>query len=143
MMSSATIRKKRTARLFVAGTFLAGAAVVVPAPNAWAACAMSPAVNPISIGELELTPAVAPDIVGVCAEVVGNADPEVGTDVTVEPGLGCGIPCFVVAWDGVTITEPITISITVYVGGSATTVERTVPAGSSGQICLHAGMPCP
>jgi hypothetical protein len=104
---------------------------------------MSPGVNPIMIDEQEFTPAVAANVVGICVDVVGNPGPEIGTDITVEPGVNCGVPCFVVAWDGITITESVTVRVTVYDRGSpVTTVERTVPAGSIG-ICLHAGMPCP
>lgn len=131
-----------TTRSVVAAAAIA--AVLVPSPSAHAACVRSPAVNPIMIGDKEVTPAVAGDIVGVCVDVLNDTqDPQIGTDVTVEPGVGCGVPCFVVAWNGARLSEPLTVRVKVWFPENSETFEHTIPAGSISPVCIHAGMPCP
>ena len=139
--------RARVGRIFVITAILIGASVVGATP-AHAACATIGGTNPITIyiGPLEDpvripgTPVLA--TLCVTASVEGDPQLQVDPDVTVELGSGCGFPCFVVAWDGVS-TGPITVTVTVTVNDQTTTVQRTLPGDGYGAICINAGMPCP
>ncbi len=138
-------RKKRIAAVCGVAAVATGL-LVVQAPPALAACAIYPGTNAIIIeigGRPVLKiPATPEGLVGVCAEVETGGTPQVDSDVTVEVGESCGVPCFVVAWDGVT-TGPVTVRLTVYSGGSGDPVEHTFPGENVGEFCFKAGMTCP
>ena len=127
--------------VIVVGGVLLGAA-----GPASAACVTNPTTNPITIDpgppfeEPIVIPGVSEGIVAACVEVEGNPDPQVDTNPTVDVvPFGCGAPCFVVEWDGVT-TQPVTISGGV---GDAGAFQRTVPGRTVGELCVNAGQPCP
>lgn len=140
------MRKHRSIRSMSVVCALAFGTVAVGATPASAACVIYPGTNPITItiGEDPLTriPATPAGLVGVCVDVVATPDPQVDTDPTVQVGESCGIPCFVVAWDGASIGS-VTVRVTVIVNNSPTTVEHTVPAVGVFGFCINAGMPCP
>lgn len=126
---------------------VAGALVVVPAAPALADCAMYPGTNPVSVTvggeEVASVPGTGEGGNGICYSITGNPDPEVDQDLTITPGVGCGIPCFVVAWGGVT-TTPFTVHVTLFTAGYFTAVERTFGGDSGiGSFCINAGMACP
>lgn len=128
---------------------LSMAAAVLHAPPASAACASDPATNPITInpGPPFPGPIVIPgnpgDTLVVCASVDGDPAPEIDPDVTVDVRpFGCGVPCFVVEWDGVAV-QPVTVSISVNSGSFGLDFQRTIPGGNYGSFCINAGQPCP
>lgn len=141
-----TSRSKKRTRFALCAAAI-GVAVCVPASPAQAACAIYPGTNEIEIqiGDgpgLARIPATPGGLVGVCVDVEAAPDPQIDTDPTIEVGEGCGIPCFVVAWDGVSAGS-ITVRVTVIVNNQPTTVEHTIPAQAVGSFCINAGMPCP
>lgn len=142
-----------TARRFAGSIVVLGLAlggVVTQAGPAMAACASNPATNPITINHPfpQLAgPVVIPGIEGgmatVCADVTGNPSPQVDPDVTVDvQPTGCGTPCFVVEWDGVS-TQAVTVSVSITSRSGELDFERTIPAGNHGSFCINAGQPCP
>lgn len=139
--------RTRVGRTIVITAILMGATVVGATP-AHAQCATIGGTNQITIhvGPLEdpLIIRETPPLATLCvtAGVDGDPHPQVDPDVTVEPGFGCGTPCFVVAWGGVS-TGSVTVTVTVTVNGEATTFQRTLPGEGYGAICINAGMPCP
>lgn len=122
--------------------------VLFQAAPASAACAVYPGTNEIRIwiggGDPPTRgiPATPYGLVGICVDVAGDPSPQVGTNLTVTPGENCGIPCLVVAYDGVS-TNPVTITVTVIVNNVPTSVPVTLPGGAYGSFCINAGMPCP
>jgi hypothetical protein len=139
--------RKRLRSILLITTMTTGG-ILVAAPPAHAVCGTVGGTNPITIhiGPLEDpiripgTPVLA--TLCVTASVEGDPNPQVDPDVTVEPGSGCGFPCFVVAWGGVS-TGPVTVTVTATVNGEPVTVQRTLPGEGYGAICVNAGMPCP
>lgn len=139
-------RKKVAATLTITAILTAG--MIATAAPAYALCGPIGGTNPITI---QVGPLEDPIIIRgtspvatycVDASVEGDPNPQVDPDVTVEPGTGCGIPCFVVAWDGVS-TSTVTVHVSVTVNGETTTFDRTFPGEGYGSICVNAGMPCP
>lgn len=111
-----------------------------------AACAIYPGTNEIEIqigdgAPFAFIPATPAGVVGVCVDVEATPDPQIDPDVTVEIGEGCGTPCFVVAWDGIS-TGAITVHVTVIVDNDPTTFVHTIPGQGIGSFCINAGMPC-
>ena len=126
---------------------LAIGGLVVQAGPALAACASSPGTNAIYINPgPPFRPIVIPGIPGgtvtACAEVTGGGQIVVGRPTVQLQPIGCGVPCFVVAWDGVS-NDAVTVSGTVSVGAHTYAFSQTIPAGSYGSFCIKAGMPCP
>ena len=139
----------RKASSLIAVALVAGATLVVPAPPTFAACATNPGTNPITIDPgpplddpIRPVPGAPGGLVGICVDVAGDPAPQVGTNVTITPGSQCGIPCFVVAYDGVS-TNSLTVTVTITVRGETASFPFTVPGGAYGSFCINAGMPCP
>lgn len=135
-------------RAFSSGVTVAAmavGAVLAGATPASAACASNPTTNPITIdpGPPFREPIVIQglsEIVTVCGEVEGSPSPQVDTSPTVDVvPFGCGTPCFVVEWDGVT-TSPMTVSGG---AGDAFAFQRAIPGGARGEFCVNSGQPCP
>lgn len=138
--------RSRSLRSVICVSALTLGAVMLGASPASAACGSTPGTNPITVKPEPpladpgiVVPGVPGGLVTVCADVEGDPIPQVdfAPTVDVQP-TGCGIPCFVVEWDGVTINA-------VTVSGSVNDVgfERTVPAGSYGGFCVNSGQTCP
>jgi hypothetical protein len=129
---------------------LVGGTIALGAAPASAACGTSPGTNPIRVSPdppLDpfgfVVPGIPEGMVQVCAEVEGDPAPQVDTDPTVDVRpTGCGVPCFVVEWDGVTM-QPFTITAYGGVGPTDFFHQRTVDGGNYGGFCLNAGQSCP
>lgn len=139
-------RRKRVTALLSASVLCWVALAASIPTQALASCAVWPGTNPITITpHPAINPVEVPGtdqgMVGFCVSVEGSPDPQVDGEPHVDTPPGCGIPCFVVSWDGVT-TSPFTITITVYRSGNPQSTELTVPGGST-PICINAGTPCP
>lgn len=141
-MTARSVRSSFAVAALTCGIVFAGA------PAASAACATYPGTNEIviKVGSGDPLMSIAPTpsgLVGVCVDVIGEPNPSVDPDVTVEVyPQGCGTPCFVLAWDGVS-TGPVTVRVTVTVDKTTTTVERVVGGQGDGSFCINAGTPCP
>ncbi len=140
-------RRARSLRSLVCIAVLASGAVAVGATPASAACASNPGTNPITVRPDPplpdpgiVVPGIPRGIVTVCASVEGDPNPAVDTNPTVEvQPFGCGVPCFVVEWDGVTI-QGVTVSGSV---DDSLAFQLPIPGGNYGGFCIDSGMACP
>lgn len=107
------------------------------------ACAVYPGTDAITI-ELGppldgvITPISVPEtpngLVGVCVDATGNPNP-----TTLLPEINpCTSDCVLASWQGVT-TDPVTVTVTTYVGGQASARSFTIPGGSKGSFCIKIG----
>jgi hypothetical protein len=136
-------------RAVACGVAVAAGVVVFGAAPAAATCATSPATNPITVdppvGDPIVVGGIPRGVVTACVEVGGSPSPQVDTEPTVDvQPTGCGVPCFVVEWDGVT-TQPVTVGTSGQVGDLLQWGPEPIPVlgGTTGDFCINAGTPCP
>lgn len=140
-----SMRTRVTALMSTVALLWSLISIAAPTP-ALASCVVWPGTNEIVItwsDQIDIGTVVIPGtpagLVGICVDVQGSPNPQVA-DPYVDV-CGNGTPCFVVSWDGVS-TDPVTVSVTIYVDGTPTTFGETIQATGAGKICIQSGTNC-